>query len=183
MFRSLGLVFCVVVMAAFVFGCGGGGGTAQMTDMTDMTDPACYAPDAGRADRCGTDRRCEASDHDYPFERSHASAGGKLGVEFDTDQRRRHGRSNHKRRQSQCSGAKRRCRLSKARTALRMRPPRRPRRKQSWRTRESGSKDSEHSRIGDNVHPWGRASGRERSQGTGNGRARLDGWVLAHPDT
>ena len=35
MFRSLGSVFCVVVMAAFVFGCGGGGGTAQMTDMTD----------------------------------------------------------------------------------------------------------------------------------------------------
>ena len=33
MFRSLGLVFCVVVMAAFVFGCGGGGGgTAHMPD-------------------------------------------------------------------------------------------------------------------------------------------------------
>ena len=40
MFRSLGSVFCVVVMAAFVFGCGGGGGgTAQMPDATKPDPP------------------------------------------------------------------------------------------------------------------------------------------------
>ena len=38
MFRSLGSVICVVVMAAFVFGCGGGGGTTP-TDPPDVVDP------------------------------------------------------------------------------------------------------------------------------------------------
>ena len=43
MFRSLGLVFCVVVMAAFASGCGGGGGAAQMPDATEP-DPPVVAP-------------------------------------------------------------------------------------------------------------------------------------------
>ena len=47
MFRYLGLMFCVVVMAAFASGCGGGGGgTAQMPDATEP-DPPVVAPVPG----------------------------------------------------------------------------------------------------------------------------------------
>ena len=40
MFRSLGSVFCVVVMAAFVFGCGGGGGGTMTGGNGTMPGPA-----------------------------------------------------------------------------------------------------------------------------------------------
>ena len=57
MFRSLGSVFCVVVMAAFVFGCGGGGGTAQMPDAIDPDPPVVVDPGPTDADQIAEARQ------------------------------------------------------------------------------------------------------------------------------
>ena len=95
MFRSLGSVFCVVVMAAFVFGCGGGG-TAQMTDAIETDPPAVVDPGPTDAEQIAEAQQTIAGI--LTAARTRASDASSVSSSIRTNVRR-HGRSNHKRRQ------------------------------------------------------------------------------------
>ena len=177
MFRSLGLVCCVVVMAAFVFGCGGGGGgTAQMPDATEPDPPAVVDPGPTDAEQIAEARQAITTILSNARTRAQAASSVSSSIRTNADataaQITNATNNNTAARaalaliENANSAAIAATTPAAAQTAL--------------ANARNGSKHSEHSRIGDNVHPKRLANGRERSQATGNGRARPDGRVLAH---